>query len=124
VHKGKRILVACGPGNNGGDGLVAARHLFHYGYQPTIYYPKQSKNELYQRLRKQLEDLKVPFTEDFPAALKQTDHVVDAIFGFSFSGEVREPFLYQSLLSMRHRPGILRRDRRALGRVRVSCHQH
>jgi NAD(P)H-hydrate epimerase len=45
-----------------------------------------------QRLRKQLEDLKVPFTEDFPTALKQTDHVVDAIFGFSFSGEVREPF--------------------------------
>lgn len=92
LNKGKRILVACGPGNNGGDGLVAARHLFHYGYQPTIYYPKQSKNELYQRLKKQLEDLKVPFTEDFPAALQQTDHIVDAIFGFSFSGEVREPF--------------------------------
>lgn len=32
----------------GGDGLVAARHLFQYGYQPTIYYPKRSKNELYQ----------------------------------------------------------------------------
>lgn len=45
-----------------------------------------------QRLRKQLEDLKIPFTEDFPGALKQTDHIVDAIFGFSFSGEVREPF--------------------------------
>lgn len=92
LSKGKRILVACGPGNNGGDGLVAARHLFHYGYQPTIYYPKQSKNDLYQRLRKQLEDLKVPFTDDFPSAMKSTDHIVDAIFGFSFSGEVREPF--------------------------------
>ncbi|CAK7201633.1 hypothetical protein SEUCBS139899_004342 [Sporothrix eucalyptigena] len=44
------------------------------------------------RLSKQLEDLNVPFTEDFPAALGTTDHVVDAIFGFSFSGEVREPF--------------------------------
>lgn len=32
----------------GGDGLVAARHLWHYGYKPTIYYPKQAKNDLYQ----------------------------------------------------------------------------
>ncbi|KAK3372620.1 YjeF N-terminal domain-containing protein [Podospora didyma] len=92
IQKGHRILVAVGPGNNGGDGLVAARHLRHYGYQPTIYYPKRSKNDLYQRLAKQLEDLEVPFVDDFPAALESTDHVVDAIFGFSFSGEVREPF--------------------------------
>jgi len=90
--KGKRVLVACGPGNNGGDGLVAARHLSHYGYDPTIYYPKQSKNELYQRLVKQLKDLDISFTEDFPSALASTDLIVDSIFGFSFSGEVREPF--------------------------------
>ncbi|KAK4186348.1 YjeF N-terminal domain-containing protein [Podospora australis] len=92
ITKGPKILVAVGPGNNGGDGLVAARHLRHYGYQPTIYYPKRPKNELYQRLTKQLEDLNIPFVDDFPDALKSADHVLDAIFGFSFSGEVREPF--------------------------------
>jgi len=90
--RGRRILVACGPGNNGGDGLVAARHLWNYGYKPTIYYPKQSKNDLYQRLSTQLKNLNIPFADDFPAALKDSDHVVDAIFGFSFSGEIREPF--------------------------------
>lgn len=47
---GNNILVVCGPGNNGGDGLVAARHLAQYGYNPSIYYPKEGKNELYQVL--------------------------------------------------------------------------
>lgn len=71
---------------------MAARHLFHYSYRPTIYYPKRPSNELYHRLTTQLRTLGVPFTDDFHDALKHTHHVVDAIFGFSFSGEVREPF--------------------------------
>ncbi|KAF2207685.1 hypothetical protein CERZMDRAFT_91741 [Cercospora zeae-maydis SCOH1-5] len=86
------VLVACGPGNNGGDGLVAARHLHHFGYNPTLYFPKQGRAEIYPRLRKQLELLKVPFTDDFHAALTTSDYIIDAIFGFSFSGEVRHPF--------------------------------
>jgi NAD(P)H-hydrate epimerase len=36
---------------------------------------------LNKRLTKQLEDLSVPFTEDFSKELEQTDYVVDAIFG-------------------------------------------
>lgn len=91
-QKGPNILIACGPGNNGGDGLVAARHLHHFGYRPTIYYPKQGKAELYQRLTTQLKNLHVPFSSDFLASVRETDFVVDAVFGFSFTGEVREPF--------------------------------
>jgi len=31
----------------------------------------------------QLKNLSVPFTEDFPKAIKEADHIIDAIFGAS-----------------------------------------
>jgi NAD(P)H-hydrate epimerase len=86
------ILIACGPGNNGGDGLVAARDLFHYGYSPRVYYPKPTKKPLFDNLTTQLIDLDIPFCEDFSKAVAESSFVVDAIFGFSFKGEVRAPF--------------------------------
>ena len=32
----RRVLVLAGPGNNGGDGLVAGRHLTHFGYEVKV----------------------------------------------------------------------------------------
>ena len=60
-----------------------------------------------QRLTIQLKNLNVSFTDDFESALRSAHHVIDAVFGmtccsclyqnltfpgFSFSGEIREPF--------------------------------
>ncbi|CAH1764736.1 1231_t:CDS:2, partial [Entrophospora sp. SA101] len=75
-----RILVCCGPGNNGGDGLVAARHLSHFGYQPKIYYPKQTNKELYQRLVQQCKNLQIAISNNLHDHLEKSDLVIDAIF--------------------------------------------
>ena len=47
-----------------------------------------------KRLSTQLKSLNIPFVSDVPTAIRDADHIVDAIFGFSFSGEVREPFRF------------------------------
>ncbi|CAG8781541.1 26103_t:CDS:2 [Gigaspora margarita] len=45
-----------------------------------------------KRLITQCNNLDIPFTNNLPDQLKQNDLVVDAIFGFSFTGEIRAPF--------------------------------
>lgn len=89
------LLVICGPGNNGGDGLVCARHLKLFGYDPTLLYPKRPNKPLFTGLTTQCEKMEIPFLTEMPEA-KVIDEaynlVIDAIFGFSFKGSVREPF--------------------------------
>jgi len=42
------VCIVVGPGNNGGDGLVTARHLAHAGYNVRVWMPKPPKQNLYQ----------------------------------------------------------------------------
>ena len=68
----------------GGDGLVAARHLHMFRYKPTVYLPKPGSKDIYQRLLKQVENLNIPVIKsekEFESSLKQQDVILDAIFG-------------------------------------------
>jgi len=89
----RRVLVVCGPGNNGGDGFVTARHLAHFGYNVTILYPKQTAKKLFEDLVAQCRQLEIPILGEFKDEFDGNfDLIVDGIFGFSFTGEVRPPF--------------------------------
>nr|XP_012418759.1 PREDICTED: NAD(P)H-hydrate epimerase isoform X2 [Odobenus rosmarus divergens] len=65
------VLVICGPGNNGGDGLVCARHLKLFGYQPTIYYPKRPNKPLFTALVTQCQKMDIPFLGEMPPELQR-----------------------------------------------------
>lgn len=79
--------------DNGGDGLVAARHLQMYNSVNAIYYPKRNTKELFTQLLTQCVDVGVTILDKLPDDIsKQYDLLIDAIFGFSFSGDIKEPF--------------------------------
>ncbi|XP_014212096.1 NAD(P)H-hydrate epimerase [Copidosoma floridanum] len=89
------VLVCCGPGNNGGDGLVCARHLKLFGYLPELYYPKKTNNNLYHNLLHQCKENDIPVLEK-TTDIKDTKNykvIVDALFGFSFKPPVRPDFV-------------------------------
>ena len=94
-----RVLVLCGRGNNGGDGMVAARHLQH-GVDTDVCYLDLGKRSA--ACEHQLSALKrcrvglYPFTcrddlEALHSRFEKADLIIDALLGIGASGELTEP---------------------------------
>ena len=87
IKKSDRILVVCGPGNNGGDGVAAGRILYLQGYQVALLFvckegifsgPLKEQVEIAKKLGMLIENNK----------LSEYNIVIDAIFGVGLSRPV------------------------------------
>jgi len=103
---GKRVLVVCGQGNNGGDGFVVARHLHNAVAAVTIAYfgdRQKAKGSALTNIeiaeKMGLEVVHNPGDDFWPQHYRKCDLVVDALLGTGAKGDVREP-LNGALLGM------------------------
>lgn len=94
----RKILILCGPGNNGGDGFVAARHLAACGLEPTVI--AACRAEKYKGdaaiAMKSVAPLAIPllYSEDITdkelcGHVISADVVVDAVLGTGSNGSPR-----------------------------------
>nr|AIF18096.1 carbohydrate kinase, YjeF related protein [uncultured marine thaumarchaeote KM3_81_E07] len=97
--KTKNVLVFAGLGNNGGDGLVIARHLAGYGSSVTVFLLGEPDNIRSEEcswnwnLLEKMESIELLSGGNFELLnnLDKFDIIIDGILGTGISGEIREP---------------------------------
>lgn len=93
----KNILIFAGLGNNGGDGLVMARHLSGYGAKVTVMLlgsPDKIKTEESNwnwSLLQKMPSVKLLSGDSFEFNFTP-DVIIDAILGTGISGNIKEPY--------------------------------
>jgi len=93
-YPGRHTLVVCGPGNNGGDGLAAARQLHLAGHPVACVVAAASERELspdaalnFRAAERTGVNLRVGAVPDY--LWNETELVVDCLLGTGATGELR-----------------------------------
>ena len=83
----RRLVIVAGPGNNGGDGFVAARHLAERGYAVRVSFVGDA-NRLKGDAALAADRWSGPVEQASPVSLADSDIVIDALFGAGLDREV------------------------------------
>ena len=86
----RRVAVVAGPGNNGGDGFVAARHLSERGFTVRLFFASEG-SRLKGDAALAAARWSGPVEEASPAGLADSDIIVDALFGAGLARDVEGP---------------------------------
>jgi NAD(P)H-hydrate epimerase len=89
--EGRSIAVLCGAGNNGGGGLVAARHLHNWGTEVNVklaFDPKRLK-EIPAHQWQILAEMSLASNSE--PDLESADLIIDALIGYGLTGDPRQP---------------------------------
>lgn len=98
ISRSSRVVILCGKGNNGGDGLAAARHLVNYRYRVQVILAASDMNEHSKHQLKLLKQMKVPILYFAKAKtggrqmIKQARVIIDGLIGYNLSGTPRSKF--------------------------------
>lgn len=93
---GRRAVVVCGKGNNGGDGLAAARHLARWGMAAEVFLLDPHLREPAAANLEAARRAAIPVRPFAPGPLHRSlgraDVAVDAVFGIGFRGAAEGGF--------------------------------
>ena len=89
----KQVILLIGPGNNGGDGLVAARHLHDWGAKVSLFLLGQrDKDDHNLKLVRECGITCYNKPEGLSDLLSSADAVIDALFGTGKSRPLGDVF--------------------------------
>lgn len=92
----RKVLILCGGGNNGGDGLAAARHLHNFGAEVVVGLfadPAKYRGEALVNWEV-VRAMKLRTVGVTPEVVRESDVglIVDALFGTGLTSPARDPF--------------------------------
>lgn len=98
ILKNTKVLIICGKGNKGGDGLSAARHLHNHGFTVSVVLVSSVLSQAASHQLRIVKKMRIPVIL-YPSQksrsisiIDKSDLIIDALIGYNLEGTPRGVF--------------------------------